>query len=634
MSNGIRVGENGSKDLYLALPLNGKDEIRLLELVSSTDKNAGISLQLAVASLGEGPVYLALSYTWGPATYEEEDEEEGISSGSKHQVLCNGLPIKVTKNLYAFLLMARSNPELSAYRMWIDAICIDQLNFSEQTSQVSLMKGIFGSAKFVAVWLGDDDGDADKGFDLMRTIARCSRDDLDKISPENIGRDELTCILGPCGGAAYWNAIAKLFRRRYFSRVWIIQEVILARAITVFCGRYSVSWDDLIKTSHFVAVTTWTRWIHACSNHAYHHAVPTTLNYSKWRREDGALHNILYYLVIARQFRASRLHDKVYALFGVAESSVGKRRFCPDYEKSVADAYKDAAIQILKDSNDLHLLAHAEFAHDKFYELKELPSWVPDWSCSQVAGIELAGMPRFSAAGDVPRSLVFDKTYRTLSVKGTKLDDIILVGESKRDVLDSKPVPGWLAILEQSPLTYATGESRFEVFWRTLITNTAGIPAQYPASSEYGAGFSSWFRDRVKRCFDEAEAKYVLTLLPEADGNVTATSATASVTLPSLDSWYCLDHNKRIVGADEYETTYSHARFLRLFLTSHGYLGVGSESLVEQDSVWIIAGSCTPLLLREARPGTFKLVGAVYLHGFMDGRALKRNPNFGDVVIV
>lgn len=46
------------------------------------------------------------------------------------------------------------------------------------------------------------------------------------------------------GLAAY---IAGLGRREYFSRTWIVQEVLLAQDIIIFCGDSQLSWDDFAK---------------------------------------------------------------------------------------------------------------------------------------------------------------------------------------------------------------------------------------------------------------------------------------------------------------------------------------------------------------------------------------------------
>lgn len=92
-----------------------------------------------------------------------------------------------------------------------------------------------------------------------------------------------------------------------------------------------------------------------------------------------------------------------------------------------------------------------------------------------------------------------------------------------------------------------------------------------------------------------------------------------------------------------FDVIFSHTLCLRLFKTVDDYLGVGTESLNAGDDIFIVSGSCVPLILRPVNLAMeetsltkpqFKLVGAAYLHGFMKGEALKRNLEFTTVEIV
>lgn len=86
-----------SEGLYLTLHLKD-DEIRLLKFVSITSEDVGISPELRVANIKKEPQYLALSYTWGAATYEEE---KGYMSSTP--IRCNRETVKVSRNFHAFL---------------------------------------------------------------------------------------------------------------------------------------------------------------------------------------------------------------------------------------------------------------------------------------------------------------------------------------------------------------------------------------------------------------------------------------------------------------------------------------------------------------------------------------------------
>lgn len=629
-----------SKGLYSSLQLKPDNEIRLMNILPN--KTGDITCELRVVRLQDNPQYIALSYTWGPSTNEEA--ARGVSSIPRRPILCNNHPILVTENLYALLLRARENTLLASRYMWVDAICINQEDPLERTSQVNLMATIYHSADTVVVWLGEEDEDTERSFDMIRLLRGCCEDCLKGITPKSLSSEETLGILAPCGDISSWKSVVKVFQRRYFTRVWIIQEIILAKTVLALCGKYSIDWDDVIEVSKLLTVTSWTRWI--CSGEVFpapdsyqsNHAIPNLLDANKRTRNTGDRNIMLYSLIRSRRFIASDPRDKVYALLGVAGNSVrGKTRFIPVYgERSAAETYTAAAIQILGDSDDLLLLTCAE--GDKFRTIPSLPSWVPDWSCSRASGLGVTGYRRYSAAGSLPRSLIINERTLSLIVKGVRLDDIVSIGESKHEILNGKPFPQWLSILSALPQVYHTGQARSEVFWRTLITDTAGAPPCHPALSIYGRAYASWITSKLATFIDEtAQHTEEFSFLETLDA-LAATDTSGD--LPSSNDILFFCHQghshspKNVIDSDEYETVFSHTPHLRPFLTSRHYLGVGSESLLEQDSIWITPGSRVPLILREVCPGTFQVVGGAYVHGFMKGEALELDQSFRDITIV
>jgi len=622
-------------DAELYMPLLA-GQIRLLECVPGDGIHA-VSCKLRVVDLGSNPEYITLSYTWGPATHE--DAASGVTSTPAIPILCNGKEVLVTKNLFTFLQTAPAISLLASKSMWIDALCINQADLAERTSQVNIMATIYHSAEMVVVWLGEEDkmaGLTEKALKLVRAIGKTKReneDDLKRVVPSKLGSEVMRAVLGESGDIEYWRAIAKLFRRNYFTRVWIVQEIALKKTAKAVCGRHVADWDDVVEASAFLTSTSWTRWI--CTQWAdlpeSQHAIPTILKAIEDMRKKDSQNSLLYSLIRTRRFLASDLRDKVYALLGVAGESVrGKARLSPEYDhRSLTETYVSAAIQILHDSKDLLLLACAE--GDECRNIAGLPSWVPDWSHSRVLGLGVTGYTRFSAAGTYPRHMFIDEGPLTLEVKGLKLDDISTAGESKAHVLHGNPAPTWRKILLAMPETYHTGQPRVEVFWRTLITDTAGLKPQHPAPPEWGTAALARFKNGARTSgFAAADCRFPL------DVPLTAAVESASSGEPAGSSAESLSEPKDSLE-DEYEATFSHAAHLRLFATSKDYIGVGSESLRVGDQVWIVAGSLVPLILRpvSATPGSsYTVVGGAYLHGFMKGEALSGKPALEKIIIV
>ena len=115
-------------------------------------------------------------------------------------------------------------PRRGIRMIWIDALCINQKNAAERGSQVAKMSQIYSQCSQVVLWLGSD---------------------LVLQDPGNYPRRYRLSGLGDSVPAHFHNQedgyvspqrklnLAKLLERRYFSRIWVIQELILAPRILI-----------------------------------------------------------------------------------------------------------------------------------------------------------------------------------------------------------------------------------------------------------------------------------------------------------------------------------------------------------------------------------------------------------------
>ncbi|OAG06602.1 heterokaryon incompatibility, partial [Paraphaeosphaeria sporulosa] len=89
--------------------------------------------------------YEALSYVWGTA-----------QNPSRAYVSCSNASsqgvISIGQNLDVALRHLRYETE--PRRLWIDALCIDQTNLNERSSQVSIMDKVYSIATRTVAWLG------------------------------------------------------------------------------------------------------------------------------------------------------------------------------------------------------------------------------------------------------------------------------------------------------------------------------------------------------------------------------------------------------------------------------------------------------------------------------------------------
>lgn len=372
----------------------------------------------------------------------------------------------------------------------------------------------------------------------------------------------------------------------------------------MLCGQtHEVDWNHLTTISHSLSLTKWRvafrdpSWL-GFDQDMPQFTAPTFLRATERDLSLGLNDNLLRTLIRARLHRCALDIDKVFCVYGIAlrYTPEGVRVPKANYALQVHEAYTETAVNILQSSSDLHILAHVEGR--QFQRVAGLPTWVPDWSVTEPLGLGITGHKRYWAAGEIPRYLDFPEP-RIIRLKGVCIGHISMQGESRQDVSSRVPAtfPEWVRIIKSFGTTYkSTSETILEAFWRTLLYNT-GDDRQYPARQAIGSSFYAWLSKTSET-----------SNLSQFDHHDVSTTADASL----------------------WKVCFSHKGLLRLFRTAEGMLGLGTESLQIDDSVWIVAGSRIPLIMRrlEASPATkevprYELVGGAYVHGFMHGEALQ-----------
>lgn len=190
---------------FVDLPLDrSKRSIRLFQFLQ-TELNGTIYLKLQIFDQADRllPEYNALSYAWGDLEHIEFVD-----------IRVNDGNIRISPNLHDFLRVLRNHGSQKWY--WADQISLNQNNVEERDHQVQLMGGIYSRALNVDVWLGHG---------LNCPVHLGLTDELNVGLPESL-----------------WMATAD-----YWSRLWIVQELLLARRIRV-CWR-----KESLRTVDFFA---------------------------------------------------------------------------------------------------------------------------------------------------------------------------------------------------------------------------------------------------------------------------------------------------------------------------------------------------------------------------------------------
>jgi hypothetical protein len=188
-----------------------------------------------------------------------------------------------------------------------------------------------------------------------------------------------TCGVGPA-----LEPLQKFLRRPWFSRTWTFQEFVLPRNHEIRCGHFQIPFSFLLKAQQTFHDHT----SKCCKmNSIFLLQLVQDLNvqlditiiplwYTLSCLHRCKARNFLDMLDDTRHRIATRDHDKVYGLIGLAPPYIQKT-ILPDYRLDVAAVFAQPLVAYWQTNASLRPLIYVVRREScKF----RLPSWVPDWS--------------------------------------------------------------------------------------------------------------------------------------------------------------------------------------------------------------------------------------------------------------
>ena len=325
---------------YAQLDQNTK-EIRLV-LLEHGEPGIDIKCRLIHTTLRNHPAYKALSYCWG----EVKDLET---------IDIDGYVFNIGPNLRAALQSIRHLEE-STY-LWVDAICINQEDIAERNYQVPIMHEIYHQAVQVIVWLGKKSFDSDCAMDVLEDKDLSKRVDL--FPPR---RDHSTAVIYIATAMATWEALSNFYRRSWWRRVWVIQEVVwAARDITVMCGSRELSWETLLQSSIPIirdAVISSSNMTETTVAGLGRASSLLTLTDRRARRIEALSVSFVELLWQTRARKSTDPRDKVFGILNLLP--LEEWPWIPDYSKDVAQIFAEVARSIIEKHRSLSLLTKCE----------------------------------------------------------------------------------------------------------------------------------------------------------------------------------------------------------------------------------------------------------------------------------
>ena len=432
-----------------------ENQIRLLHLYPGLYDDELLS-SLEDTTLEQRPRYEALSYTWG-------------TSIKNCHISCRtdtGLKrITITSNLQVALLRMRSTERTRIF--WIDQVCINQDDGRERSSQVSRMGAIYSSAFQVSIWIGEEDEDAQLAFRFLPIMLSYmpSSTSITKVEQEYVWPSDALLVVRSEG----WEALARIFDRPWFRRVWVIQETAMAAQAQVCCGSFIVPWDDLARACRIQ--------MRQQSLRQGHNALESIDKTRRKRIEGG---NDLYdTLFMSYRFQCTDPRDKIYAVVGLANLPQ-EERLTFDYDSGIEEIYLRSAVNLMLSDGSLdllHCVVHRTMA-------SRLPSWVPDWRSEPLICCMLKEQ---SVNLDQPHSnaslqFIFSEDHSALTVTGRHIGSISTLGMTMSNDDREEVISQWHGIAES--ISKSGSDTYPSNYFQTLTATTkvdAGIESLYAA---------------------------------------------------------------------------------------------------------------------------------------------------------
>jgi hypothetical protein len=626
---------------YTSLPPNS---FRFAHLLPGAENDAiQIWLELKVVRQEDDPTapqWEALSWLWG-------------AYGDFRTIVVNGQDFKITRNLFIALRHLRQRK--SARLLWVDALCINQEDLAERSSQISQMAFLFHRARRVIAWLGE-------GNPGSQIVMRLARHLYDFESGNLISCDEnIMYILALTFGVPrvkanlsnslfhYWNIhkfenwshIDRMAERELFRRSWVLQEGALAIDLVVQCGKETIPWDALFRAvSLRYAYDSRARDSPIISEGwSAMQAIETLRQLVATKQRPPDLLELLW---ACRNYKSTDPRDRIFALLGVSNLLYGQGPqqqlgFEIDYSKPVRNIFRSFTLSMIAKYRDLRVLATRR--PNRAYDDGGLGSWCPDWS-SLDGGVSLLyrqrqwsenmvhyrasgdTVPLFGAKGDEASwkpALEHAVATGCLTLHGFKLDTIAAVRHSSHFESDNTRLYDWhhWAVWpeerEWTETPQPRGQAdpqRQDAFWRTVIADADANGNRHPIYLR--AQFLVWYQKIV-------------------EGFKTSNDFTVETSVGEEYKDFLNRMRQATKGRCLFETD------------EYGFLGIGDQDhsaeqggpqLQPGDIIAILYGGPLPVLLREVSGQldnhgkcTYKLIGDAfcYVHGAVDGEALYLN---------
>jgi len=358
----------------------GRGSFRLFLIQPSSDISAPLVGKLDTTALRAydesiSDHYIALSYVWG-------------DQSDRRTAFINGQLLDITASLDSALRHIRDQEK--KLKIWADGICINQMDIEERNIQVQQMGLIYQLARHTIIYLGESTPasaallDAlnsssttleTHGSGYMANVAHVFNHDSDLQTNSNRNHSEDVQLFDSDLIAQEWP---------WFSRIWVLQELLLSLDPWVQIGLQRHRWDVFINMLHLCSQSGHIQegLLHASAMMKFRN----TLTPSLWQRQVSSDMNcatrLLEILHSRRGLGVTDPRDMIYGHLGVlgfrSPDSELEKIVRVDYNQSVSALFSQVTVYMISARFDFDILSHV--ADIPLENRTDFPTWVPDWT--------------------------------------------------------------------------------------------------------------------------------------------------------------------------------------------------------------------------------------------------------------
>ncbi|AEO59653.1 hypothetical protein MYCTH_2308117 [Thermothelomyces thermophilus ATCC 42464] len=610
--------------LYTYNPIQ-PNQIRLVKFVQDGDHICAV---LETFSFEEPlPVYRSISYTWA---------SDGGRPQKNFKIEIDKRQLPVLNTLQPFFQALRSrNMLFDGKWWWIDSICIDQANLEERAQQVGHMDVIYRQAESVIAWLGEASSDSELAIDFIKL--------LDKTSRRKLSVAELRATLQQDHYRTHWKALTNFLSRRWWSRIWSVQEFVLAPSVTFWCGMRNVSRVAVCRSIGIADKCTSTG---IKETLAFTHANNRRRAWGLYKasRKPGASLSFSL-LALAAYFCCMDASDDRDRLYGVMALATDRSMLEIDYSLRTEEVYTRFTRSFITHYKSLDIICFASTYTPPSGSIR--PSWVPDWQKRNPVVIpSMTSQSSKSHVGNLrsPRHLDIDPSVyysacknkeavyafegSALQVRGVVVDTIDgLAGSRQFEMVQSSE---WNSTQSSCCSSFPCSTTAIlESVCRSLTFDRFDRFLRYPMPT------ADFFRDFIRllnRIITASKESVPRELLYWFQCTRSLQIHGRSFEDILHDSFQADDNSSGPApNVDESQHKTFFGRFFdtvvrlsfRLMVSRSGRIGMVVEKAIKGDLVCVLYGCSIPVVLRKSSDGgSYTLIGECYFDGCMDGSLL------------